>query len=662
MKLNKTLSALIAFLLVITIGYSTQDFSINTNSVSATLETGDSSSAEIVFTNTGNESITLNIDVIDPQDGINKINLVSSSSQITLENESETQTILINYSAGVNPGNFVGLINVTNSINSSQYSVIDFEINVNQGDLEEPSLVFIEDEELVTISGDRIIFSELLVDDIEDFDLILKNNGNETLTDITFEIENLEGDEDDIDDSDIQLNGDNVDDLEIDELVPGEEDDIEFEFDIGSIEIDTYSGDLEITATTQSGSTYKKTYKIEVETYTDDEDITFGNPSPIKLIVEAGETIDNIDLEIVNDGVNEVKDLILEVKEDLEQETGSAILDLSVITFEKTGRFDVRDEDEEEIEMEVTIPEGTTQGTYIGEIRVLNKDDKELDTIKVEIKVVGDIYIEELTLPDTSKPGESVDLEITLKNDGSTIYRDVRIDAIIEDVDLAQSDLDQTSGTFLLDTNSEVTKRLRFNLPEDATDGAKTVEITITYGDDQELVEIESISIVRESYNIDVKSYSISPNSIVCEDYVYTNVRVENLGKYDDEVTVISKIEGTSVSAVSNEIELSVDDDYSFRNTLDVSSLEAGVYTVVHTVKGNNEVEVENTLRIQDCGTQGSTTIELEELNETQFSQVNETTENTVEVFGKEVEQTTAYIGGALVVIILLIIVSLFML
>ena len=142
---------------------------------------------------------------------------------------------------------------------------------------------------------------------------------------------------------------------------------------------------------------------------------------------------------------------------------------------------------------------------------------------------------------------------------------------------------------------------------------------------------------------------------------MFASIRVENLGQFDDEVTVISEIVGTGIKASSNEIDLGTNDDYSFRNVLDITNLEAGTYEVVHTIRSKDQKEVSNTIRVQDCNSLGSTGVIVEDLNNTNTI-INETSGDTIEVFGEEFKSQTVYLGGGLVLIILLIIVSLFLL
>jgi hypothetical protein len=648
---------IIATLLALSLGYSVQDFSVTADLTDGTQPTNTDRTLSIDITNTGDESITIDLSESDATDGSNSITLTLSESSVTLA-AAATTSVDLTYNTGSTLGTFAGSITLVNSENGSQSESLDFSTEVELASVSGASLVLTGDG----VSGTTIEFEEVELDRNFRPRFILVNNGNEILTDITFKLEDLEGDDDEIKENDVELEGTSVDNYELEELAINGQENLRFDFDIGNIDVDTYRGDLTIEARNASNAAVEFTYKFEIKTFSDEEDVEFTNPSPIKVTEEPGKRVDGIDLEIKNNGANDVEELILDIDEAFEQESGTATLPISAFEFELTGRFDIPDDSEEEIELTINIPSGQAQGTYSGEVRLLNRDNDEIDSVRVEVKVVGDIFIRTIKVPESINPDETLELEITLANQGNQLFRDVRIEAIIEDVDSAQSDLDQTTDTFLLDINNDVTKTLRFNIPDDAQDGQKAIEIRVTYdGNEQEIIEIESIRIDREPYFIEVKSHSVTPNVIKCDTSVFASIRVENLGKFDDEVAVVSEIIGTGIKSTSNEIDLNSNDDYSFRNVLDTTNLEAGTYEVVHTIQSKSTKSVSNTIRVQDCTTDGSTGVIVGDLGNTSTTPTTDSEDN-IQVFGQDVAKQTVYLGGGLALIILLIVVSLFLL
>lgn len=658
MNIKYIIHILIAITLAITTAFSVQDFTVTGNLNDGTQAPNVDRTLAIQLENTGNESITLDLSENDATDGSNSVTLDLSQTSVTLA-EGETTTINLIYNTKSYEGTYTGTITIVNNENTSQSQSLTFTLTVEIPRVNEASLVLVGD----VVSGNVITFDEVEIDKKTSFyNIRLVNNGNVTITDISYDMDDLNGDDDDIDEGNVEIENRAIKNFEVDELEVGESTDSDFKFDLGKIDVDEYRGDLTITGNDPSNNKISVVYRIVVNTFSDEEDIKFSNSNPITIIEEPGNTINDLELEITNNGANTVEGLILEVEEEFSQESGSNVLPLTAFSFSEPGRFTLDEEDEISIDLDIDIPKELAQGTYSGDIRILNKDNEELDSIRLEIKVTGDVFIRSIELPDSIKPDEILDLEITLANQGNQVFRDVRIEAVIEDIDSAQSDLDQTTDTFLLDVNQDVTKRLRFIIPEDAQDGQKAIEITVTYdNNEQEIVEIESIRIDREPYFIEVQSYSVSPNVIKCDTSIFANIRVENLGQYDDEVLVVSEIVGTGIKATTNEIDLNTDDDYSFRNVLDITNLEAGTYEVVHTIRSKDQKEVSNTIRVQDCASQGNTGLEFQDLNTTGVSD-NETSDSTIELFGEEFENTTVYLGGGLIVIILLIIVSLFLL
>ena len=50
--------------------------------------------------------------------------------------------------------------------------------------------------------------------------------------------------------------------------------------------------------------------------------------------------------------------------------------------------------DSDNIEVKVNVPDNQATGDYFGEILAIGSDGEELDSLRLEVKVVGDVYIE----------------------------------------------------------------------------------------------------------------------------------------------------------------------------------------------------------------------------------------------------------------------------
>ncbi len=644
----------IAALLVLGASFAAQNFTLSTNALSDTLEFNENSGSIFSITNTGNS--TMSFDIQTSNAGNIVITPNTSSLQI---DGSQTKFVTLNYSSGTTQGTFTGEIIVLESQNTSNNESISLDITIqdNTPTTNNPELTFFDEDGTDEI---EIIELEGEVDDEAFEAFILRNTGNFTLEDIEFSISDLDGRDDDINDNDVFFNGDDESDFEINELEVGEEIEIDIEIEIPSnIEAETYEGEIEISAT-YNGGTYQREYDIEVEVNSDEEEIFFRNFNPIRVFGESGETTDEFEFIIENEGNNDVDDLELEVEEDLEEETSGETIPADAISF-SDARFDIRDDDEETIEFEIDIPEDQAQGTYTTQINVVNSQGDELDSITLELRVTGDVYIQDITYSETVNPGDSFEVEIDLTNQGSKLYRDVKLDAYIYDIDSARSDLDESTSTFLMNAGDEMTKTLRFNIPDDALDGTKTLEVVLSY-DNTQTSEIETIDVERPSYEMEITSNNINPRVAKCDSTIYTFLTVQNLGKFDERIKIISTIQGTSIRAESNLIEINSDETLDQTLTLPIDTLEPGSYTVVQSVEGDQTTSEEMTLRIDACSTTGGVDVDTNGTQNQNQTGGNQEDENTVSFFGQEIERTTAILTSALAGIVLLIVASLFFL
>lgn len=654
MKKN-IISYILAVLFVLGTAFSAQNFTISTNALSDTLEFNENSQSVFSITNTGNNNMTFQIQAS------NAGNIVISPNVSSLQiQSSQTKFVTLNYTSGSTEGTFTSEIDVIDSQNTSNNETISLDITVEDTTptTNNPELTFFDNN-----GENKVNVLELdgEVDDEAFKRFILRNTGNYTLEDVEFSISDLDGGNDDINDNDVFFNGDDESNFQINQLNVGEEIEIEIEIEIPSnIEAETYEGEVEISATYNGGVTYQREYDIEVDVSSDEEEILFRNFNPVRVFGESGETTDEYEFIIENDGNNDVDDLELEVEEDLEEETSGASIPANAISFSNT-RFDIRDGDEESIEFEIDIPENQAQGTYTTQINVLNSQGDELDSITLELRVTGDIYIEEITFPETINPGDSFEVEISLTNQGSKLYRDVKIDGYIYDIDSARSNLDESTSTFLMNAGDDMVKTLRFNIPDDALDGTKTLELILSY-DSSQTSEIETIDVERPAYKMEITSNNINPRIAKCDSSIYTFLTVQNLGKFDERIKITSTIQGISIRAETNLIEISSDETIDQTLTLPIDTLEPGSYTVVQSVEGDQTTSEEITLRIDACSTTGGIDVDTngtQNQNQTGGDQENE---NTVSFFGQEVERTTAVLTSALAGIVLLIVVSLFFL
>lgn len=632
-----------------------QSFSVSPTTFTQSVNVSTSGSGSFVITNTGDETLNLTLSKVNLASGSNTITLNLNTTTINNFANGSAQTIGFSYTSGAQTGTYTGSISVVNSNNNTQTTNIPLTVTVSSNVPTGSSLNIVDIKSTIVMSAD--------IDERETKTLRLENDGNVSFTNVRFSITDLEGQDsnDQIDSSDVDFdpNGFN--------LASGSARNVEIEVDMPrNIEVDTYEGTL--TITTNEGFT--KSYSFEVVAGGEDVDVIIEDNSAdvraalLTMIGEEGDTLRNYEFSVSNEGDIDVNSLRFELDGDLKEEFSSNTISTSAVTFFPSS-IDLDSGDEDVVEVRVAIPEGQVSGNYFANIRVESSSGELYDDIRLKVKVIGDVYIKAITFDDKIDQGDDLDVSVAVKNQGSQLYRNVKISATLFDADSGNTDIHESSSSFLLDVGQEKNESLKFQIPEDATDGSHTLEIRVDFGDEQ-IVEVEDVVISRPLHNIVVDSFAISPSSVSCKDDVYTYIKVKNLGKYDEDIKITSQIEGTDEVKTTSTFELSVDDVMQKNLVLNVEGIAPGEYKVTQRVSysGNLFIKKESTLKVLECDDVPSIIVKPTNQTNTNTTttDLDKTSDDKVKVFGKEIEKTTAYLGAGVGTVFILIIFALFLL
>jgi len=680
MKQKKTISILFSLVLAIVfstiIVNSTQNFNINQTSFNQEVQVNTNNEGIFSIENTGNETLNLTIEKNDLTNNSNTIILNLNQTSIINFNNNTNKNIKFTYSSGTTPGIYTGSITVINNNNNNQNTTINVQVEVKATPISEASVEFENFNSILTMT--------LNVDDSSEKKTFhLKNNGNLELKDIEIKLDDLDSSDDRINNDDIELNGEAGDDtLKLNDeesndfsLLPNETYNLKIDIDIPSnLDVDDYKGDLEVSYLPKGASSReRKTFTLKVITESDDDDTYIDHSSLyvkngiLTMFVEPGENTDDYEFTVINDASYDVNDITFELDSILYEEDSSNTMSTSILTFDPTS-VDIDDRDDEDITLDITIPDNQPTGKYTTDINLISSTGKELDSIKLEIEVIGDVYVKSINYDDSLKPGDNLDVEVVVRNKGSNVQRNVKITGSLFDVDYGNSDIHESSSNFLLESDSERKEILRFKIPEDASDGAHTLEIKVNY-DDNEIFKIENVDVNRAIHNIKIDSYGVNPTYVKCENQIYTFMKVQNLGKYDEDIKLITEIVGTDIKTESSTTDLGVDEIIQKSSMLDISSLSNGTYKIIQkmTYSGGLFKKEETTLKINTCNN-GASGISIYKLNDsinvtgnyTQNSSNNNN--NTMEIFGQNIEKTTVYLSVGVFVVFALIIFTLFLL
>ena len=655
---SKILFGFIIVSMLWSLAFSTQDFNVSPSNINITREFNQSFEGIINITNIGNETLNITINsnnnILNLISGPNTLKINLNETNITNLLESETRTISYNYTTNISPGNYTGILYFVNDNNNSNNKSIDFNIEVL------PQQQTTTNEYNFKIDGvddTIIVYGEL--DDTVSKTITIINNGNKTLHDFQFDVTDLEGDDDEIRSNDIDWITDEGFDL-----AKNEEKNFRFEIDIDDdIEVDTYEGILTIRT-----NEITKNYTLKVKVQGGDYDINILDNSldvrngELEIYGEPGEYVTGYEFRVKNEGDFDVRNLYVKLDGDLTKESGIGTLDSSIVTF-SPSTFDLDKNDDKDVDVKIRIPEDANSGDYLGDIEVYNENDEKMDDISLRLNVIGDLYIyEDITLSkDKVKPGDYLEVTIPLKNKGNSILRNVKITGYIYDIDSINSDLTEKTENFVINTGEKVEKKLRFKIPEEAIDGSKSLEIRVEYDGGNEINEIVTFDVVRPEYKIEIVNSLIRPKIVRCEKELYTYIKVKNYGKYEEELTFVSEIIGTDISKSSSKVTINPDETFEKSLVLDISDLKPGNYKVVNKIiyRGSLFKSFETNLLVENCSEDGAVIKPIETNQGNQINLSEEGGENkkeeTYNIFGKEVEKTTVYLGSGLLITILLI-------
>lgn len=651
-KFTKFVTMFVTAVLSLTFVNAAADFNLNLADVTENVLVGESKTINYIVENTGSTALNFSITKTNPVVSGETVSTTLSKTSILNLASGSTDTFSVTYNPSSIPsGNYIGQIKVEDSANSSEFETSNVTLNVST-----PVGASIK---ITTFDNNKVVLDGE-IDEKETKSFRIENDGTVDLTNLRFRFEDLEGEEegDDIDKDELEIDDDGFD------LDVGDTEKVELEIDIpNKIEVDKYVG--KATIETSEGYTFE--YDIELNIDGGDIDLEVKDSALsvsngiLKMVGEPGEIVDDYEFRLENNGDINVKNLVFELKTDLGELYTDNSLDDSTITFSETA-LDLDADDTEDIEVTVNIPENTNAGTYSGEVRVKSSTGTVYDKFRIEVKVVGDVFVSEIEYNENVEQNDNLDVTVTVENQGSKTEKNVKVTGTLVGIDLGNSDIIESTNSFLLSSGKVKTETLRFNIPESAEDGTHTLELTLTY-DDGTITELKEIQVSRPDSSLSLESSGIGQNIIKCDDSLYTFAKVKNIGKYDQKVTFSVEIEDTGVKKEIKDINVDVDDTFQQNFNLPTTDIEPGTYTVVTKVSYSGFfLKDTNTLIVNDCNG-GSTDIDIKPIDDNDKNNGNNTFDEnseTFELFGQELEQNQIYLIIGISVIFVLIVVSLF--
>ncbi len=582
------MGALLGILLSLALVSAAANFTV-TLSISKSVDFSNSEAFSVTVSNIGDEELDIRFKIANPKNGSKTIKLTPTPSSVNDLEAGDTSNVVFVYTAPSTEGVYIGSITFRSRTNSSLNATTLVNLSVRESG---SSVLTLEDD-----NENDILEMEGEIDEEDSHTFRIKNKGQIDLENVRVEFSDLEG----LD------SGDNID---RDEISIDDSNDKKFDLRAGrsrSIRIDIdvprdIRGDIyEGTMTVSSDQLADVEFDIELDVGGGNEEIDI-DETIIKVRGETGDSVSNVEFEVINNGNIRVDNIEFELDGDFEERFSDRTLPKSIVSFHPSS-VDLDVDEEDDVEVIIDIPTDTPSGTYSAKIRAVSEiGNKRYDDLTLELRVTSDLYIKTpVVVPETVVPGQNLNVEVVIVNSGSRFEDNIRVTGKLRNVDIDNSDIIESNSPFDLDSNSEHSEFLRFHIPEGARDGTHTLEVRVRY-DDGDLVELEDVEIRRANHNIKIESYGVTPGVVKCGGTVFSFMKVKNLGRFDEKVQFETEVVGEKIQVKSGLVDLYVDDSTQDNSALRLEGLDDGSYVVEQRVRFNGLVETRTSnLRVTGC-------------------------------------------------------------
>ncbi|MEK6813000.1 MAG: hypothetical protein AABX86_02705 [Nanoarchaeota archaeon] len=237
----------------------------------------------------------------------------------------------------------------------------------------------------------------------------------------------------------------------------------------------------------------------------------------------------------------------------------------------------------------------------------------ELQDVDVEINGQNKQSVDDNDNIDKLKPGDVLDFDVNVENRADKDSNleventEVRLDCSDEE-DL---DIDDDTDEQDIAEDSEESFTFQLTFDEDAKDGTTGCDLGsegkdihgARHGDDISF----DLEIERESHDISLRSISVDPSEITCQDTSFqVNVEFVNLGKSDEDETAV-EVESRTLNYAKKISNIQVDEDDSRSEVFDVlvpAGLSPGAHLIqVRTFYDNNKASDSEVVQVNNvCG------------------------------------------------------------
>jgi len=232
-----------------------------------------------------------------------------------------------------------------------------------------------------------------------------------------------------------------------------------------------------------------------------------------------------------------------------------------------------------------------------------------IDEVVVSVDRQKETVAGNIKIPGSAKENSDISFSITLKNGYDKSIKDIKVTASIDDLDL-----EDDSSIANIEPGKTSESKLSFELPTRIDDGDYKVTIKATGYDSGNNAHTDAwnseLEVKKERHNVQIESAEFSPSLIRCSETANLDIRLLNLGREDEKVSL--KVDNNYLGTVLNEKDIELgsgtDSDADFRRIFPIT-LPPGIGSATYDFKvtaaydGRSESS-QAKLTIQGCTTE----------------------------------------------------------
>ena len=328
-----------------------------------------------------------------------------------------------------------------------------------------------------------------------------------------------------------------------------------------------------------------------------------------------------LEIDIENDGDSDLSDVNLAVwiyDQTLEQVVAYDLSDQQTINDGQDEPFDISLDIHQDLDEDHNYniyARAYQEGNMLTQYDIKSKDIEVLG--EADLCDVGDLDINEFDLnEDEFTPGETVEVEVEVENDGNDDIEDLVVKVWLTERNDADEIEKEKSDKFDLDEDDTWDDVFEIELDDNLDDGTYEIHVRVYESgneDEQCYEETKEIDIERPAQKVIIEDILISPISLTCDQTFTAQVDVQNIGDRDDDAVKVRMFNSElDIDVISDTFDLdeydkSGDDETVYLMGAIPSDVDVKEYTLTFTLYYDDLDENDNYIErisVTDCNGQ----------------------------------------------------------